>query len=159
MRRLVIVSGTRDRDALEPSVCARIALDLREIIEPGAVLIHGAALGVDTLARDAWLVYASKYQRCAEIAMPAQWDKYGPAAGPKRNQAIADMALAMHECGWDIYALCYPAPGSKGTQDMIERLMWRRGNHARTGNKVEPFHAMPTERWTVRVHELGVSNG
>ncbi len=74
-------------------------------------VIHGAARGADTLAGR-----AAKNLYIPQIPFPAQWDKYGRAAGPIRNQQMLDdgrpdLVLAFHE---NIKA-------SKGTKDMVRR--------------------------------------
>ncbi len=72
-----------------------------------ALIIHGAASGADTLAQD----YA-EYNHIPVIQYPADWIKYGKAAGPIRNTQMLkegkpDMVLAfLHE-------------NSRGTKHMI----------------------------------------
>lgn len=73
------------------------------------VVIHGNARGVDRLAG----LYA---EQCGleVIAVPADWGRYGRAAGPVRNRAMLDQhhptcVIAIHN---DIGS-------SKGTRDMV----------------------------------------
>jgi hypothetical protein len=68
-------------------------------------IIHGAAAGADTLAREWAEAYGIEHH-----PFPAQWDKYGKRAGFLRNrQMIAegkpDLVVAFR--------------GGRGTQDMI----------------------------------------
>lgn len=69
------------------------------------VLIHGAASGVDTMGGE-WAD-----SRGVEVAAkPANWKRYGRAAGPIRNRAMLkespDLLVAF--------------PGNSGTRDMVE---------------------------------------
>lgn len=73
-------------------------------------LIEGEALGLDIQAR----VVAQK--RKAKVKpFPADWEKYGKAAGPIRNQQMLDedpdVTLAFHDQIWE----------SHGTWDMVNR--------------------------------------
>ena len=73
------------------------------------IVIEGEARGADLMARTA------AYSLGIEvIAFSAQWDKYGRAAGPIRNQQMLtegrpDMVLAFHDS----------ITSSKGTANMI----------------------------------------
>ncbi len=69
-------------------------------------LIHGGCRGADLIAGS----WAQKHGVFEEVH-PAEWDVYGPAAGPKRNEKMAAL-------GAD-YALALP--GGKGTDDMAKR--------------------------------------
>jgi hypothetical protein len=71
------------------------------------VIIHGGATGADTLAQ----AYAND-RVIPTLVFKADWDKYGRAAGPKRNAAMLkqgkpDLVIAF--------------PGGKGTADMVRR--------------------------------------
>lgn len=73
------------------------------------LIIEGGAKGADTIAREiateeAWVVL--EYQ--------AQWNKYGRAAGPIRNQQMIDE-------GQPEEVVAFHMEGSRGTQDMIDR--------------------------------------
>lgn len=59
------------------------------------VVVSGAASGADTLAAD-WARARSKYVRLEEY--PAEWKKYGRAAGPIRNREMANAAIDMGIC-------------------------------------------------------------
>lgn len=82
------------------------------------VLIHGCARGADTLSETALrVIYHQKATVKPEILrFPAQWYKYGRAAGPIRNQQMLDegkpdLVLAFHS----------DLEHSKGTKDMVTR--------------------------------------
>jgi len=76
-------------------------------------IVHGAASGADKMA-DAW------GKRMALLVAPveAEWDKYGKAAGPIRNE---DMII--HHKPKRVIAF----PGGRGTADMVQRAKNRRG--------------------------------
>lgn len=70
-------------------------------------VIHGAQRGADLLA-DAW----AKLRKIDRRPFPADWTKYGNAAGPIRNsqmlkQGKPDLVVAF--------------PGDKGTADMMAK--------------------------------------
>ncbi len=77
-------------------------------------LIEGGARGADTIAKEeATLLHMNRQH------FPAQWDKYGKAAGPIRNRAMLDqqpdLVLAFHG---DIGS-------SKGTRDCVNEAIKR----------------------------------
>jgi hypothetical protein len=70
-------------------------------------LIHGGASGADRMAGE-WAA-----SRCIPVeAYPADWQKYGRAAGPIRNQRMIDRKPDM------VVAF----PGGRGTADMVRRV-------------------------------------
>lgn len=74
---------------------------------PITVIIHGDAFGADRLAQ----CWAEK--RGIEVAaFPADWDRYGRAAGPIRNRQMLEQGKP---------ALVVAFPGGKGTWDMIDQ--------------------------------------
>ena len=77
-------------------------------------LYVGDANGVDALARKV------AEEAGWDIAVfRADWKKHGKAAGPIRNQQIADAV----EVKWDpAVGLAFPDEGSKGTWDMVRRM-------------------------------------
>jgi hypothetical protein len=70
-------------------------------------VIHGAAPGADTLAKE-W----AAARGIAVTGWPADWPKHGKAAGPIRNRAM------LYEGKPDI---CAAFPGGRGTRDMLEQ--------------------------------------
>lgn len=83
---------------------------VREVLSefaPDTIVVHGSAKGADSLA--------DKVAR--ELGMPsrpypADWDAYGLAAGPKRNQEMLDKEKP---------DLVIAFPGGTGTRDMVNR--------------------------------------
>jgi hypothetical protein len=108
-RPRILICGDRnwiDRDAIE-SVIKPLSKD--------TIIIHGACRGADQIAGE----LAKKYG-LEVIEYPAEWDKYGRAAGPIRNKQMLDdenpsLVLAFHRN----LAL------SKGTLNMITQAEMR----------------------------------
>lgn len=75
--------------------------------EEDIVIVHGGALGADTLA-ERW---ASENWLPTEI-YHADWERHGKAAGPIRNQRMIDEGKPN---------LVVAFPGGRGTADMIRR--------------------------------------
>tara|TARA_R110000824_G_scaffold65772_6_gene171143 strand:+ start:3848 stop:4192 length:345 start_codon:yes stop_codon:yes gene_type:complete len=71
-----------------------------------AIVIHGAARGLDSLAGS-----LAEQRGLTVEAHPADWSLHGRAAGPIRNAYMA--SLGAHVC----YA--FPLKGSKGTRHMV----------------------------------------
>jgi hypothetical protein len=102
--KTLIVCGGRD---YTDSRAVYWALDQVRAFRGGvAKIITGGARGADRLAED-WAE-----QNGAEVQVfEADWETHGKAAGPVRNQAMAD-------AGADA---CIAFPGGRGTADMIRR--------------------------------------
>ena len=99
----LIISGSRDLTI--PTV------ELNQIIEIAGFkpteIVSGAARGID-LCGEKWAV-----DNQVHVArFPADWDKYGPAAGPIRNKEMAEYGDAL---------LAFPGVG-KGTWGMINLM-------------------------------------
>lgn len=72
-------------------------------------VIDGGARGADAWARR-WV--ASNHTDCRRVTVPAEWDKFGGAAGPLRNRKMLkehapDLVIAF--------------PGGRGTADMVRQ--------------------------------------
>lgn len=99
----LIVCGGRD---YKDSRAVYWALDQVRSKRGVAKIMHGGARGADALA-DSWAD-----QSGAEVQVfDADWEQHGKAAGPVRNQAMAD-------AGADG---CIAFPGGRGTADMVRR--------------------------------------
>lgn len=80
MQQRVLVCGGRDYS--DADMLGKI-LDAAHAANPIVCLIHGAARGADSLAAD-WAL--SRDVLCQ--AYPADWERDGKSAGPKRNQKM-----------------------------------------------------------------------
>ena len=96
----VLVCGGRDFS--DAALMCRV---LRDTLKAGDTLIAGAARGADALAERFCPPGVTK-----EI-YPADWQKYGKAAGPIRNQQMLDAKPD----------LVVAFPGGRGTADMVRR--------------------------------------
>lgn len=76
--------------------------------EPINTVIHGAAAGADSLAEQ-W----ANYRFNIIERYPADWKKYGKAAGPIRNRQMLTE-------GRPDLVVAFLAADSKGTADMVE---------------------------------------
>src|SRR5262245_29065593 len=100
----VLVSGSREWDDPDP-----IRREL-EILPRGTIIIHGNARGADRLAHQVAEELGLEIRPC-----PAEWEKYGKAAGIIRNRQMLqedqpDLVLAFH-----------PAiDQARGTKHMVE---------------------------------------
>ena len=76
-------------------------------------IVHGGARGADTIAGEIGEQFGFKVRR-----MPAQWEKYGRAAGPIRNQQMLDENKDIDIC----LSFHHNLELSKGTRDMVNRV-------------------------------------
>jgi hypothetical protein len=84
--------------------------------QPMALYVEGGAEGIDSACRT-W---------CFERALPivhwqADWHHAGRSAGPQRNQEMVDFLVRMRNAGSNVYCLAFPAKGSVGTWDCVDR--------------------------------------
>lgn len=106
----LIVAGSRN---IRDKGVVRMAIEDADLLfGPVDEIVHGGARGVDSLADS--IARAKGFPKVTEI--PAKWDEYGKAAGPKRNAEMADYGDALVAV-WD--------GKSAGTHDMIERALAR----------------------------------
>jgi predicted Rossmann-fold nucleotide-binding protein len=100
----VIVCGSRDFRS--PAQVWR-ELDRLHAEHKFTALMQGGATGVDGFARE----WAARKPEVHRYVCHAEWDKFGKAAGPKRNARMLewkpDLVIAF--------------PGGKGTTNMVEQ--------------------------------------
>ena len=101
---VVIVCGGRDY-AYRSNVDA--VLDQLCIDHSPLTIVHGGAPGADTFAKQ----WAEKHS-IPSIQVNAEWGRWGPAAGPIRNQKMLDR---YHPDMVIVF------PGGRGTADMAAR--------------------------------------
>lgn len=105
----VLVTGSRDWPY------AQRHLIKEALIESNAtIVVDGDARGADKHAK--WAALELGLER---RPYPADWDRYGKAAGPVRNQEMLDKEHRPDE-PIDL-VLAFPLEASVGTWDMVER--------------------------------------
>lgn len=98
----VLVCGGREYDDWD-----KVDLALDPFKSGDTTIIQGGAKGADFLAK-AW----AKYYNVPSEEYPADWKKYGKAAGGIRNQRMIDEGKPN---------LVVAFPGGVGTADMVRR--------------------------------------
>ena len=105
----VICSGSRDWT--DRAAVVRELACLIEEFGPDVTVVHGDCRGADRIA-----AAEARTLGLAVEAFPADWVKYGRAAGPIRNQQMlnsgVDLVICFHS---DLFQ------GSRGTLDMYTR--------------------------------------
>jgi hypothetical protein len=98
--KVIVCGGRNYKDANH----VFLSLDAIHAETPVAVVVHGGATGADELA-GLWAVS----RKVPEQRFPADWNKYGNAAGPIRNREMLkqqpDLVVAF--------------PGGRWTADMV----------------------------------------
>jgi hypothetical protein len=102
----VLISGSRFYSDYRKILAVVKSLDID-------LVIAGGCRGADTLA-----VWAARQCGIKYIEYPADWQRFGKSAGPRRNQQMLDMEkpdllLVFHE----------DLARSKGTRDMLSRVI------------------------------------
>lgn len=106
----LIVAGTRsfnDYILLYKKVYSFLALRCWQV-DCYEEIVSGGAPGADTLA----VRYATESDIPFKV-FPADWNKYGKSAGPRRNRQMAEYADA---------AIVFWDGKSRGTQNMIQQM-------------------------------------
>lgn len=107
--RAAIFTGSREWTWRGPvrRVMVRAQLD---------VVIVGGARGLDAIAEEV----AREIGVPTIVTIPAQWKQHGRSAGPRRNRAMLNVLLGLHEkSGASVEVHAFPLPSSRGTLDMI----------------------------------------
>lgn len=106
----VLVCGGRnysDRDNIHNTLC-----DLDIDLGPITCVIHGCATGADHEGMIWAQMMAESGRKITHAPFEADWQRFGRAAGPKRNQRMIDEGRP---------DLVVAFPGGKGTADMVSR--------------------------------------
>lgn len=78
------------------------------------IIIHGNATGADTLCKE-----VAESLGMIVISVPANWNKYGKAAGPIRNKEMLDMVPE------EVIAFHNDIKNSRGTKNCITQARQR----------------------------------
>lgn len=109
----MITLFTGSRRGCSHAMQARLAYEVAR----SSVVIVGDSTGVDFLVAE-----AANYLRKDLVVVDAEWDKYGPSAGPRRNQAMVDLVKATRAMSQlEARCLAFPDESSKGTWDCVRR--------------------------------------
>lgn len=106
MSRTIIVCGGRNGTGEASRKLLNEVLTSMHLEKPITLVKHGNAKGFDTWAAR-WAIENNIQQQ----AFNANWTKFGNAAGPIRNQQMADSGADE----------CVAFPGGEGTADMVRR--------------------------------------
>ena len=101
----VLICGGRDPS---PEICDAVWNWVMERCEPGDVVIHGAAHGVDEQA----MIAAQTLPGVKHLPFQANWAAHGRAAGPIRNRRMLEEGKP---------DLVVAFPGGQGTADMVRQ--------------------------------------
>jgi len=106
MIKRIVVAGSREFDDYD--IAARVIEEFisREVKNDSLIFVSGGCRGADLLGER----FAKQHGYRIEV-YPAQWDKYGRAAGVKRNKLMADISD---------YIICFWDGKSRGTKSLIE---------------------------------------
>lgn len=81
-------------------------------------VVHGACkTGADAFAAEWCKVPSTNHRKVVEDPFPADWNEFGPMAGPMRNQEMADKGADLCLAFWD------GRTHKSGTHDMIVRAV------------------------------------
>lgn len=106
----VLIFGSRDWQDAE---AIYTVLNGYRADDLGVTVIQGGGRGADSIAKRWAQINAEEY-----LTFPADWDRYGRAAGPLRNQQ--QLKEGKPELAWGF--LTKPLAESKGSADMAHRL-------------------------------------
>lgn len=104
-KQRVVISGSRDwtdEDAIHQQLLRFSPQD--------TIIVHGGCRGADMIADR-----VAKSMGFAVECYPAEWNKYGKAAGPIRNSLMLEISPP------PVHLLAFPLPQSRGTIDAIHK--------------------------------------
>jgi len=108
----VLVTG--DRNWTDEDLLAQALSAIGHLHPSNVMVVHGGAAGADSLAGKV----ANRLGMATHV-YEAEWDRYGRAAGPKRNQTMISenpdisLALVVHD----------NLANSRGTADCLRRIL------------------------------------
>lgn len=107
MKRLLV---TGSRDWTNKTLVEMALEDARHFLGEDTVLVHGGAVGADTICANVWSKWGLPVEK-----HPANWGKHGRAAGPIRNQEMVDLGADL------CVGFVLPYPKGRGTRDCLKR--------------------------------------
>jgi hypothetical protein len=117
--KVVLVTGSRET-SLDDShqICSALADASPEVV------VQGGATGADGVALNWCRFQFRSGERIQCWTVPADWKRHGKRAGPIRNEALVDIAVALKKAGNDVLVLAFPGPSSIGTHHCIKRATY-----------------------------------
>ncbi len=112
--KLAIVGSRNFKDY--ERFCIEVEIALKEWDVTDIEIISGGADGADALAER----YSREVLQREPVVFPADWNKYGKSAGPKRNTQIVDACTHM---------IAFPSHYGKGTQDSVTKIQKAKKPH------------------------------
>ena len=112
-QRRILITGSRKRDWFNPTEAKRRIRELiRQIheLDPEAIIVHGAADGIDSWADEAAQELGMLVER--HPVTGENWNRHGLKAGMDRNAMM--LTAGVHE------VFAFPVPASKGTKGMVD---------------------------------------
>ncbi len=110
--KVIRVGVTGGRDYGDSAKVCHVLNRAHSVLKGRMFLVVGDARGLDTHAR-LWAIATLALDK--HQLFKADWDQYGPAAGPIRNKAMIDSGLN----------LLIAFPGGKGTANMKQQCRER----------------------------------
>ena len=101
--------------------CAPIEEEIECLPSGSIVLVGDCPTGTDRIVRE-FVVRSDKLRIADLLVFPANWDRYGKSAGPRRNAEMVRQLTVYHANGWQVRAYAYPLGDSRGTQDCVKEL-------------------------------------
>lgn len=120
MQYRIIIAGGRDftdYELLRKESLRAVRETFGKVNKEDVWIISGRARGADSLGER----FAKEFDLNLKY-FPANWDKYGKAAGFRRNEEMANYCRGLNETDVDVknMVLCFWDGKSKGTHHMIE---------------------------------------
>lgn len=117
---LLLVSGSRFHQGVKliETTLQEAVIELRA--DGPVILIHGNCLtGADAIAKR-WAEAQPNDMIYNVEGFDARWTRFGKAAGPIRNAAMAERAYVQQAAGGPVKVLAFPLEHSSGTEGLIK---------------------------------------
>ena len=111
MKKPLLVCGSRSSDGIDPREVLNIILDIYFKNDYTEIITGLCPTGVDAIAKGICIKHKIPFK-----GFPANWKKYGKAAGPIRNDEMARY-VSDHNGGLIVF------DGGRGTANMLQQAM------------------------------------
>lgn len=106
----ILVTGDRNWDDYN------IVAEALSALPPGTIIVHGACRGADVICAE-----TAKELGFIVRSYPADWKRFGRAAGPVRNKQMLTEENLSHEPINFVYAFHNDLKNSRGTKNMLKQ--------------------------------------